>query len=154
MEAVIRRPRADDKNRITLEEAFPVVDPLMKPLGSAVLVQMRKAKRVSAGGILLPGETQDWDASKTRVGKVIAMGPLAYKKRDSLEPWPEGAWVKVGDFVRVPLHAGIDGWKISVGVFKDHSGTDRHDWVQFNTFNDHDIKQLIKGDPLDVVDYV
>lgn len=155
MEAVIKRAKTAHTEQ-SLDDAFPKVDPLMEPLGNAVLVQMRKPKMKSAGGIVLPGESQDWDAAKTRVGKVIALGPLAYKKRETMQPWPEGAWVKVGDYVRVPIHANTDGWKISIGVIKDNLGRDVPEWVQFSVFNDYDIKQKIAVgvNPLDVVDYI
>lgn len=131
----------------TMVEAFPDIDWMMDPLGNAVIVQMRAPKLMSAGGIALPGETTDWDASMLRVGKVVAIGPLAYKNRDTMKDWPEGAWIKIGDFVRVPVHAGTDGWKI-------YYGDKKSDWVQFSSFNDYDIKNRVRGNPLDIVDYV
>ena len=43
----------------TLEEAFPNVDPMIKPLGARVLVQLRAVKeRVSSAGIVLPDEVK------------------------------------------------------------------------------------------------
>ena len=36
-----------------LEEAFPSVEPGLIPFGSRVLVQIRSAKKTSAGGIIL-----------------------------------------------------------------------------------------------------
>lgn len=139
------QPGGAAREMMTLEEAFPVVDPLMAPLGNSVIVQMRRVKSKTKGGIILAGESKDWDASMIRVGKVIAIGPLAYKKREDLTPWPEGAWVKVGDYVRVPVHAGVDGWKVWIAP---------EEWIQFSSFNDYDIKNKISGNPLDVIDYV
>ena len=44
----------------TLDEAFPVVDPLMAPYGARVLVQLRAVKeKVTEAGILLPEETKE-----------------------------------------------------------------------------------------------
>jgi len=129
----------------TMEEAFPVVDALIAPLGNMVLVQMRKPKMKTAGGIHLPGESRDFDASMVRVAKVLELGPIAYRNRETKNPWPEGAWVEVGDYVRVPAHAGADSWRVFVSD---------DEFVVFAFFNDYDMKGRIKGDPLAVIDYV
>lgn len=86
----------------TLEEAFPKVDHNLEPFGSRVLVQMRTAKKMTKGGIALPGETQDTIQWANQVGKVIALGPLCFKDSKTMQPWPEGAWCAVGDYVRIP----------------------------------------------------
>lgn len=90
----------------TLEEAFPKVDHNLEPYGSRVLVQMRTAKKKTSGGILLTGETQDTVLWNNQVGKVIAIGPTAFKNQKDMTPWPEGDWCRVGDYVRVPKHNG------------------------------------------------
>lgn len=97
----------------TLDQAFPTVAHNLEPYGSRVLVQMRTAKKVTKGGILLPGETQDTLQWQNQVGKVIAIGPLAFKDQKTLAPWPEGAWCKVGEYVRVPKHGG-DKFEIKI----------------------------------------
>ena len=44
----------------TLDEAFPQVDPMIKPLGARILVQLRAVKeKMSSAGILLPEETKE-----------------------------------------------------------------------------------------------
>lgn len=129
----------------TIEEAFPKVDHLMQALGNQVIVQMRRAKNMSSGGILLPDESKDFDVQFVRVAKVLELGPIAYKKREDMIPWPEGAWVKVGDYVRVPSYAGGDSWRVFIN---------EKEFVTFSSFNDYDIKAKIKGNPLDVIDYV
>ena len=78
-------------NAADLEDAFPLVDPGAIPLGARVLVQLRKAKkRMTQSGIILPEETRDTERAQNPVAKVIALGPLAFKKRDTMEPWVEG----------------------------------------------------------------
>lgn len=94
----------------TLEQAFPVIDHNLEPFGSRVLVQMRLAKKMTKGGIALPGETQETMTWNNQVGKVIALGPLCFKDSKTMQPWPEGAWCKVGDYVRVPKH-GIERYE-------------------------------------------
>ena len=105
-----------------VREAFPVVDPGAKPLGARILVQMRLAKKKLSSGIYLPPET-----------------------RDSMEPWPEGSWCEVGDFLRVPKWTG-DRWTVRIG--------DTEDEVEFMIMNDHEVIAKVTGNPLDVKAFV
>jgi co-chaperonin GroES (HSP10) len=104
------RPAARSKvNYDSLEQAFPAADPALEPFGSNVLVQLRTPKLQSDGGILLVDETRAIDSDNTQIAKIIKLGPLAFHNRETLQPWPEGAWVKPGDYVRVPKYGG-DRW--------------------------------------------
>jgi len=126
----------------TLDEAFPVVDPMIKPLGARVLVQLRAVKeKMSSAGILLPEETKEAEKWNTQVGKVLAVGPIAFKKRDSNEDWPEGAWCEVGDYVRV-IRWGGDRWEVDYIDEKGLKGK-----ALFTFFNDHELIGKITGDP-------
>jgi co-chaperonin GroES (HSP10) len=125
----------------TLAEAFPKVDPLMAPYGARVLVQLRAVKeRVTEAGLLLPEEVKETEKWNTMIGKVIAIGPLAFKKRDDMAPWPEGAWANIGDFVRVPKWGG-DRWEID---FEDNGLKGK---ALFTFFNDHELIGKVTGDP-------
>ena len=127
-------------NSTDLREAFPVVDPGAKPLGARVLVQLRRTKkRTSAGGIILVEETRETEKWQNMVAKVIAIGPLAFKKRDTMEPWPEGSWCEVGDYLRVPKWGG-DRWEVSLN--------DDEDPILFMILNDHEIIAAVTGNPL------
>ena len=129
----------------TLDEAFPVVDPLMAPFGARVLVQLRAVKeKVTSSGIYIPEEVKETEKWNTMIGKVISIGDLAFKKRDTMEPWPEGAWAKVGDFVRVPKWGG-DRWEID---YKDDRGIAGK--ALFTFFNDHELIGRVTGDPRDI----
>lgn len=88
------------------EECFPDVDPGIEILGDRVLVQLRREKVSSKGGILLVSETRETLRFNETVAKVIGIGPLAYKNPDDLTPWPEGPWCKVGDLVRTIKYGG------------------------------------------------
>lgn len=125
-----------------LEDAFPNVDFGVKPLGSRVLVQIRLPKEKTAGGIILSDYSKDAEQDNTQVAKVIAVGPLAFKNRETLTPWPEGAWAKTGDFVFVPKYAGAR-WFRPAPNRKDAK-------VEFVIFNDLDMVGLVEGDPLAV----
>jgi len=133
----------------TLEEAFPIVDPLMAPYGARVLVQLRAVKqKVTSSGIFIPEETQETEKWNTMIGKVIAIGPLAFRKRESMEPWPEGAWAQVGEFVRVPKWGG-DRWEID---FVDEKGANGK--CLFTFFNDHELIGKVTGDPRDIKAFI
>lgn len=132
----------------TLDEAFPVLDPLMAPYGARVLVQLRAVKeKVTQAGILLPEETKETEKWNTMIGKVIAIGPLAFRKRESMEPWPEGAWASVGDYVRVPKWGG-DRWEID---FEDNGLKGK---ALFTFFNDHELIGKVTGDPRDIKAFI
>lgn len=126
----------------TLNEAFPDIDPMIKPLGARILVQLRAVKeKISSAGILLPEETKEAEKWNTQVGKVLAVGPIAFKKRDTNEPWPEGSWCEVGDYVRV-IKWGGDRWEVD---YEDENGLKGK--ALFTFFNDHELIGKITGDP-------
>lgn len=132
----------------TLEEAFPVIDPLMAPYGARVLVQLRAVKnKVTASGIVLPEETKETEKWNTMIGKVLAVGPLAFRKRESMEPWPEGAWAQVGDYVRIPKWGG-DRWEIDFEI----DGAKGK--ALFTFFNDHELIGKVTGDPRDIKAFI
>ena len=109
------------------------------PLGSRVLVQFRTPKKKTSGGIILTAETQETEKWNTQVAKVVAVGPIAFKSRDKKTDWPEGAWARPGDFVRVSKYGG-DRWEVPVGDGKEHA--------VFAIFNDLDLIAKVTSDPL------
>lgn len=133
----------------TLEEAFPEVDALMEPVGARILIQLRAVKeKATASGIVLVEETKETEKWNTMIGKVIAIGPLAFRKRESMEPWPEGAWAEVGEFVRVPKWGG-DRWEVD---FVDERGAKGR--ALFTFFNDHELIGRVTGDPLAIKAFI
>jgi len=97
----------DDEPDLRSElECFPNVDPGTEILGDRVLVQLRREKIASKGGIILVDETRQTLRFNETVAKVIAIGPLAYKNPETLQPWPEGQWVQIGDLVRTIKYGG------------------------------------------------
>jgi co-chaperonin GroES (HSP10) len=125
-----------------LRDAFPAVDPGAKPLGARVLVQLRRAKKMLKSGLILPHETRETEKWQNMVGKVIELGPLAFKKRDTMEPWVEGIWCEVGDYLRVPKWGG-DRWEVKVP-----GEDDTEDPVLFMVINDHEVIAKVTGNPL------
>ena len=127
-----------------LAEAFPAVDAGVQPFGSRVLVQIRTAISVTKGGIIVPENTKDTEKWNTQVAKVIAIGSLAYKNRNTQEPWPEGQWCQPGDFVRVPKYGG-DRWEVEYN---------KDDKAMFVIFNDLDVIGKVTGNPLSVKAFI
>lgn len=126
-----------------LEWAFPAVDPGAVPLGGRLLVQLRRTKKKTTGaGIILVEETKETEKWQNMVAKVIAIGPIAFKHRDTMQPWPEGTWVEIGDYIRVPKWGG-DRWEVHV------PGEDvLEEQALFMVLNDHEVIAKLTGDPL------
>jgi co-chaperonin GroES (HSP10) len=135
-------------NEAELQEAFPAVDPGALPVGGRILVQWRAAKKtVTSSGIVLIEETKETEKWNNQVAKVIAVGPLAFKKRDTLEPWPEGNWIDVGDYVRMPKWGG-DRWEV------DFEQDNMKGKALFTFFNDHELIGKVTGDPLKIKAFI
>lgn len=127
-----------------LQEAFPEVDPGVKPLGSRILIQIRSPETKSKGGIILTDSDKDTQYWNTTVAKVVAVGPLAFKNRNTQESWPEGDWCKPGEFVRAPRYGG-DRWKHT-----DESGKTGY----FCLINDLDVLASITTNPLEIKAFI
>ena len=130
-------------NEADVAWAFPSVDPGAKPLGGRILVQLRRAKqKTTSAGIILVEETKETEKWQNMVAKVIEIGPLAFKHRDTMLPWPEGSWIEVGDYIRVPKWGG-DRWEVPVPGADDHE-----DPALFMVLNDHEVIAKLTGNPL------
>ena len=128
--------------------AFPNVGAGMAPFGGRVVVQLRRIKKKTAGKIILVEETKENEKWNNMIGKIVEIGPLAFKNRDTMQPWVEGTWAQVGDYVRVPKWGG-DRWEIRVP-----GGDDNEDPVLFMTLNDHELIAKVTGNPLSFKAYV
>ena len=127
--------------------AFPEVKPGMTPFGGRIIVQLRRIKK-KTGRIVLVEETKENEKWNNMIGKVVDVGPLAYKNRDTMQAWPEGSWAQVGDFVRVPKWGG-DRWEIKVP-----NADQDEDPVLFMTLNDHELIARVTSNPLSFKAYV
>jgi len=130
-------------NEAEMAWAFPSVDPGAKPLGGRLLVQLRRTtKKATSMGIILVEETKETEKWQNMVAKVIEIGPLAFKHRDTMQGWPEGSWCEVGDYIRVPKWGG-DRWEVKVP-----GEDDNEDAALFMVLNDHEVIAKLTGDPL------
>lgn len=100
----------EDKN---LDEMFPKIDPEFDPFGHRVVVQVRRVVSKTSSGIILAKETRETEAYNTQIALLVKAGPLAFKNRTTGEPWPEGVWAEVGDYVKVSRWGG-ERWTVDL----------------------------------------
>lgn len=126
----------------SIDDAFPDIDHGHDPCLSNYLVQVRRAKTKTAGGLYIPEDSRKAEAANTTVGKVVALGPICFKDPKSGKVWVEGPSFEVGEFLRIPRYGGF---RFSV----PYEGEE----VDFVIF-DH-LQQLAKiKDPLKIIAYL
>lgn len=126
---------------------FPKADPKVVPLGARVLIQLITPKSQTKSGIILVDETKKTEQWNNQVGRVIAVGPLAFCNRETAQPWKEGMWAEPGDFVIIPRWGGQ---RRTVRNKADPDG----DPAYFVTCNDHEIIEKVYGNPLELETYI
>lgn len=88
------------------EAETPDPSPLPKVPGWGILVRPIAIRSKTKGGILLADVTKEDLGLLTNVGRVLAMGPLAYTRDDMREDGKVVPWCKVGDLVAFPKYSG------------------------------------------------
>ena len=131
--AAVSGPSGDKETTL-----FPQVEPGVVPFGSRVLVQIRRVRTRRKSGLYMTKEATDTQMDNTCVAKVLAVGPLAYKNRNTMEGWGEGSWCKAGDYVFVPKYGGLR-WERAYKVDDDYI-----DKVQFAIFDDLNVVAGVK----------
>ena len=126
--------------------SYPNVDPGIVPLGGRVLVQLRRVKKTTQSGIIMVEETRDYEKYNTQTAKVVSLGPLAFRKKDTMEPWPEGVWAEIGEFVRVPKWGG-DRFEVAIKGEPEEPAI-------FMLINDHELIAKVTGDPMGFHEYI
>lgn len=118
-----------------VEAHFPNVATGLKPAGNQIVVQLRQVKKKTSSGLILANDTQDFNKDNTQVGRLVAVGQIAYRHRETGEAWKEGAWAEIGDIVLTPMWAGF---RFEVPQGQDESP------VVFVVFEDYHIKGVIE----------
>lgn len=126
------------------DEAFPEVAHGQIPFGQQILVQLRRPP-AKVGSLILSEESKAIEQARTQIGVVRAVGPLAFRDRESMEDWPEGAWAEPGDFVRIPQYGGDRAY-----VDDPKGGAP----VVFVLIKDLHLSAGVAGDPLTIKAYV
>ncbi len=119
-----------------VEQHFPQVESGAKPVGNQILVQLRTVRKKSSGGILLAEETKEYNQGNTQVARLVKLGQIAFKNRDSGDTWKEGAWAEVNDVVIMPKYGGF---RFEIPI----PGKDEK--AIFALFNDYDVKLVVEG---------
>jgi hypothetical protein len=147
----------------SLDEAFPKIEPGIKPFGTYALFQIRHAKRFTKGGLELVESARSTEYYNTQIAKCIALGQLCFKvarnvddpisgePAEKLFDYAEGPWFKPGDFVRIPKYGGDrftapHTYKIDIGGDTETV----HEDIIFVMFKAKDILGLVTGDPLSI----
>jgi|TARA_R110002020_G_scaffold34172_1_gene104266 co-chaperonin GroES (HSP10) len=93
------------KNDQWISNEKDIPDPSVYPNlpGYNILIRPVSVKGITKGGIFLPDSTTSDMAYLTTVGRVVAIGELAYMDETK---FPKGAWCKVGDHVCYGKHTG------------------------------------------------
>lgn len=130
-----------------LSEAFPKVSPGTDPMGARVLVQLRTVRERTASGIVLVDDTKQFNKGNTQFAKVLALGPIAFRNRDTGELWKEGVWCQVGDYVRIPKFGG-DRFERLIPD-QPHGGKET---ALFAIFSDHELIARIDPDAFEELD--
>lgn len=89
------------------EDEVPDPSPLPRVPGVGLLVRPVPVRKTSAGGIIIPDTIRaDRDYLNT-VGRVLALGELAFMDEDI---YRKGPWVKPGDYIVYAKFAGQKIW--------------------------------------------
>ena len=96
------------------------------PAGHRVLVAPDPSEERTASGLFIPAGTQAQEAQAQIFGRVVAVGPTAWKAFDSGQPWAE-----VNDRVAFAKYGGF--------IIKDPISGE-----EFRLLNDEDICAVIK----------
>ena len=88
---------------ISDEEDLPDPKKLPHLPGYNLLIRPVSVRGVTKGGLLLPDSTKDDMAYLTTVGRILALGELAYLDKNK---FPKGPWCKIGDYVCYGKHTG------------------------------------------------
>lgn len=128
---------------------FPFVNPGIKPCGTRILLQVRSPVAKTKGGIVLPEDIAETELFLTQTAMVRELGPVAFRDRKTLEPWPEGAWVQPGMFIRMPKY-NQDKWWVEF----DRPGFAYKSKALFMLINDLDVLGERTGNPFAIAGYI
>lgn len=119
-----------------VKEHFPEVTPGVRPAGAKIIVQLRTVKEKTSGGILLVEETKEFNNGNTQIGRIVALGGIAFRDRSSGDIWKEGMWADVGDLVIMPRWGGFR-FEVPIAGTKDKA--------IFAVFDDTNVQLVVEG---------
>ena len=111
---------------------------LPTPLNWKVLIQPHQVQMKTKGGLHLPSVSKDNEEYLTAHGRVVSMGELAFRDRDTGEKWKMSTTPVVGNRVTYGKYAGQ---KITVNG------------VRFLLLNDDELTSILPDD-VEITSYV
>ena len=92
------------------------------PLGYHLLIELLEVKEESEGGIILASADVNREQAAMAVGKVLKMGPAAFKNHESGINSAEEYGFKIGDYIQFPSHVymKVAGVKSNLVYILDH----------------------------------
>lgn len=118
-----------------IKKHFPEVEPGCVPCGAQILVQLRTVPK-KHGMIELVHETKEFNQGNTRVCRLIRIGNIAFRNRETGQLWREGVWANPGDILIMPAWGGF---RFEVPI----EGTD--DKAIFAVYSDHEVKLVVNS---------
>ena len=128
-----------------LATAFPDINPGVIPLGARVIIQLRTVRSKTESGLILVDDTKTFNKANTQLGKLISIGPIAFRNRETGQLWREGVWATPGDLIRVPKWGG-DRFERKIPGSEDTA--------IFCIFSDHEIIAKINPEVFTEIDEV
>ena len=114
---------------------------MIRPLGNYIVIEAKKIESVSDGGIILQGDTVGKEQAVEQTGKVVAIGPTAFKRWKGCES-PKWFTSAVEDWISDKLppemfEALCDHWKWEDLDYPPHKqwGLEIGDVVEHRKFN-------------------
>jgi co-chaperonin GroES (HSP10) len=127
-----------------VDDLFPKVEMYRHPgKSSNYIVQLRRPKKITEGGIIVVDEAREAESDNTTIGKVVALGDGCFRFATTGKPWPEGAWFEIGDYLQVPRYGGM-----RFRVKHDD------DYIHFVIFDHLQFIARVTGDPRKIIDYI
>jgi co-chaperonin GroES (HSP10) len=108
------------------------------PLNWKVLIQPHQVQMKTKGGLHLPSVSKDNEEYLTAHGRVVSMGELAFRDRDTGEKWKMSTTPVVGNRVTYGKYAGQ---KVTVNG------------VRFLLLNDDELTSILPDD-VEITSYV
>jgi len=96
-----------DRTAWITDPRVPDPENLPEPLGWCILVRPYPVTNASKSSLKISDKEMDYVNHVTNIGRVVSVGASAYSKDDHKSfDGKQEQWVKPGDFVSFPKHAG------------------------------------------------
>ena len=118
-----------------IKKHFPDVDSGITPCGAQILVQLRTIKS-KVGSIILTDDTKEFNNGNTQIARVVKLGQIAFRNRETGALWTEGAWANVGDIIIAPRWGGF---RVEIPI------PDTEDKAIFVVFDDVSVKLVVES---------